>query len=122
MSAALLVLGEKAAGGLGKGGLSQVFVEGEHGFVVLMGAGQSVLVVVTSKESKVGLVLFEMRRTAARVAEVLATEPQPVTEPPSQEPVVHEEVPSPWATSRTEAPSAPPAPAPAEHGENVISW
>lgn len=72
MSAALLTLGERAASGLGKGELSQVFVEGRNGYVVLMSAGSSaVLVAVTNKTAKVGLVLFEMRKTAARIAEVM---------------------------------------------------
>jgi predicted regulator of Ras-like GTPase activity (Roadblock/LC7/MglB family) len=72
MSAALLILGERAAGGLGKGELSQVLVEGRDGYVVLMAAGdQAVLVVVTSTGAKAGLLLFEMRRMAARVAGVM---------------------------------------------------
>src|SRR3990170_5096804 len=50
MSAALLTLGERAAAGLGKGDLAQVFVEGAQGYVVLMSAGgNAVLVAVTSK-------------------------------------------------------------------------
>ncbi|MGH2819883.1 MAG: hypothetical protein ACRDJ5_04435, partial [Actinomycetota bacterium] len=61
-----------AAAGLNKGGLAQVFVEGEHGNVVLMAAGDyAVLVAMTSRRAKAGLVLFEMRRIAARIAEVL---------------------------------------------------
>src|ERR687892_963621 len=72
MSAALLTLGERAATGLGKGELAQVFVEADEGYVVLMSAGRSaVLVAVTSGTAKVGLVLFEMRKAAARVAEVM---------------------------------------------------
>lgn len=72
MSAALLVLGERAAQEMGKGDLSQVFVEGSSGHVVLMAAGEyAVLVAVTSHDAKVGLVLFEMRRAAARVATIM---------------------------------------------------
>jgi uncharacterized protein len=72
MSAALLTLGERAATGLGKGELAQVFVEADEGYVVLMSAGRSaVLVAVTSGTAKVGLVLFEMRKSAARVAEIM---------------------------------------------------
>jgi predicted regulator of Ras-like GTPase activity (Roadblock/LC7/MglB family) len=68
MSAALLTLGDKAAEGLGKGDLQQVFVEGSKGYVVLMSAGNhAVLVGVTSKQAKVGLVLFEMRKAAAEI-------------------------------------------------------
>jgi uncharacterized protein len=83
MSAALLTLGERAATNLGKGGLSQVFVEGEDGHVILMAAGtDAVFVTVTSTEAKVGLVLFEMRRIAGRIAEIMtapAMEMDPLT-------------------------------------------
>ena len=79
MSAALLTLGERAATNLGKGGLSQVFVEGEDGHVILMAAGtDAVFVTVTSTEAKVGLVLFEMRRIAGRIAEIMMSPPPEV--------------------------------------------
>lgn len=72
MSAALLTLGERAASELGKGELAQVFIEGPKGHVILMAAGRDcVLVCVTAKGAKVGLVLFEMRRIAERVARVM---------------------------------------------------
>lgn len=77
MSAALLTLGDRAAAGLGKGGLAQVFIEGESGHVILMSAGgDAVLVSVTSRGAKIGLVIFEMRKTAARVLEVMGAGPQ----------------------------------------------
>ena len=93
MSAALLTLGEKAAEGLGKGDLAQVFVEGATGYVVLMAAGpHAVLVCVTSKNAKVGLVLFEMRKAAKEISAVMdstsTTFPQPepqAYEAPEQE-------------------------------------
>jgi predicted regulator of Ras-like GTPase activity (Roadblock/LC7/MglB family) len=73
MSAALLTLGERAAEGLGRGELGQVFIEGEDGYVVLMAAGpHAVLVAITSRRAKVGLVLFEMRRAAQDIASVMA--------------------------------------------------
>ena len=88
MSAALLTLGERAADGLGKGALAQVFVEGANGYVVLMQAGaDAVLVAVTSKSTKVGLVLFEMRKAASTIGRVMdepAHRPAPV-EPAPQE-------------------------------------
>lgn len=72
MSAALLTLGERAAHNLGKGELAQVFVEGSQGHVILMSAGTSaVLVAVTSPDAKAGLILFEMRKSAARVQQVM---------------------------------------------------
>jgi len=72
MSAALLSLGERAAEGLGRGALSQVYVEGEQGTVFLVSADdEAVLVAVAARGAKVGLMLFEVRRAAAVVAEVL---------------------------------------------------
>jgi predicted regulator of Ras-like GTPase activity (Roadblock/LC7/MglB family) len=72
MSAALLLLGERAASGLGKGDLAQVLVEGAHGYVVLMAAGpHAVLVTVTSPGAKAGLLLFEMRRMAEKVTTLM---------------------------------------------------
>jgi uncharacterized protein len=80
MSAALLSLGERAAEGLGRGSLSQVYIEGEHGTVFLVSADdEAVLVAVASKGAKVGMMLYEVRRVAAVIAGVLRTEPvQPV--------------------------------------------
>lgn len=76
MSAALLSLGEQAALGLGRGQLNQVFVEGEHGFVFLMSAGdQAVLAAVARRSAKIGLMLFEMRRAATRIGGVLLGPP-----------------------------------------------
>ena len=85
MSAALLTLGERAAEGLGRGNLNQVFVEGGDGYVVLMSAGdEAVLVAITSKRAKVGLVLFEMRRAAGEIAEAMNHREFP-PEPPTYE-------------------------------------
>jgi predicted regulator of Ras-like GTPase activity (Roadblock/LC7/MglB family) len=72
MSAALLSLGERAAEGLGRGELSQVYVEGENGNVFLVSADdEAVLVAVTAKGAKVGMMLFEIRRAAAALGDVL---------------------------------------------------
>ena len=76
MSAALLSLGERAAEGLGRGALSQVYVEGEDGTVFLISADdEAVLVAVAARGAKVGLMLFEVRRAADAVAAVLRVEP-----------------------------------------------
>ena len=72
MSAALLILGERSASELGKGNLAQIFVEGPYGHVVIMAAGDSaVLVGVTSKNAKIGLVIFEMRQAGRRIATIM---------------------------------------------------
>ena len=79
MSAALLSLGERAAQGLGRGDLSQVYIEGDNGTVFLVSADdEAVLVAVASKGAKAGMMLYEVRRAAAVVAAVLrADEPDP---------------------------------------------
>ncbi len=72
MSAALLSLGERAAEGLGRGGLNQVYIEGEHGTVFLVAAAdEAVVVAVAARGAKVGMMLFEVRRAASEVAGVL---------------------------------------------------
>ena len=75
MSAALLSLGERAAEGLGRGSLSQVYIEGESGTVFLVSADdEAVLVAVAAKGAKVGMMLYEVKRSAAVVADVLRAE------------------------------------------------
>src|SRR5438477_10151793 len=72
MSAALLSLGERAAENFGRGSLSQVYVEGEHGTVFLVSAeDEAVLVAVGAQGAKVGLLMFEVRRSAITVADAL---------------------------------------------------
>jgi len=75
MSAALLSLGERAAEGLGRGGLNQVYIEGDNGTVFLVSADdEAVLVAVAAKGAKVGMMLYEVRRAAANVAAALRVE------------------------------------------------
>ena len=72
MSAALLSLGERAAQGLGRGELSQVYIEGETGTVFLVSAdNEAVLVAVAAQGAKAGMMLYEVRRAAAAVAAAL---------------------------------------------------
>lgn len=72
MAAALLSLGEQAAAGLGRGALSQVFVEGAGGYVFLMSArDQAVLAAITGSEAKIGLMLYQMRQAADDVGRAL---------------------------------------------------
>lgn len=80
MSAALLSLGERAAQGLGRGELSQVYIEGTDGTVFLVSAeDEAVLVAVAAKGAKVGMMLYEVRRSAAVVAAILSAEDDPVS-------------------------------------------
>ena len=72
MSAAILGLGERAATELGRGHLSQVFIEGADGYVLLMAAGdRAVLTALSAQGSKLGLVLYDMRETAGEIGDIL---------------------------------------------------
>ena len=122
MSAALLSLGERAAQGLGRGELSQVYIEGETGTVFLVSAdNEAVLVAVAAQGAKVGLMLYEVRRTAAAVADALRDdEPAAVVPPQPAAPEPVAAAPEPVAAPLAEQPfhsvprppAAPAAPAP----------
>ncbi len=65
MSAAMLSLGERIAGELGRGGLDEVYIHGDDGYVLLTSIGNgAVLTVLARKHAKLGLVFLEMRRAA----------------------------------------------------------
>ena len=86
MSAALLALGERAAQGLGRGELSQVYIEGDAGTVFLISADdEAVLVAVAAKGAKAGMMLYEVKRAAAQVADVLRAEDEPYVAPVSRQ-------------------------------------
>lgn len=111
MSAALLTLGERAAEGLGRGQLSQVFIEGKDGYVVLMAAGpHAVLVAITSRRAKVGLVLFEMRKAAEEISGVMSeaaasSDPDTDSMEPAPEPPMRAPEPVPAAETESSMPS-----------------
>jgi hypothetical protein len=120
MSAALLTLGERAADNLGKGELAQVFVEGSNGHVILMSAGHNaVLVAVTSRAAKAGLILFEMRKASTRVKHVMEMEVEaPMSVPAPVAPVMEEHL-SPIENAALRAPEPTPA---AETESSMTGW
>ena len=65
MSAAMLSLGERIAGELGRGVLDQVYIRGANGYVILSAVGEeAVLTVLARQDAKLGLVFLDMRRAA----------------------------------------------------------
>lgn len=65
MSAAMLSLGERIASELGRGGLDQVYIRGDNGFIVLTAIGdEAVLTALARKKAKLGMIFLEMRRAA----------------------------------------------------------
>ena len=72
MSAAMLSLGERIAGELGRGYLDQVYIKGENGFVILMSVGEeAVLTVLARKEAKLGLIFLDMRRAVEELNRIV---------------------------------------------------
>jgi predicted regulator of Ras-like GTPase activity (Roadblock/LC7/MglB family) len=72
MSAAMLSLGERISGELGRGGLEQVYIRGSMGYVILTAVGQEAVLTALAREgAKLGLVFLEMRRAAEDLARVV---------------------------------------------------
>ncbi len=72
MSAAMLSLGERIAGELGRGVLDQVYIRGNQGYVILMSVGEeAVLTALAGEDSKLGLIFLEMRRAAESLEQVV---------------------------------------------------
>jgi predicted regulator of Ras-like GTPase activity (Roadblock/LC7/MglB family) len=72
MSAAMLSLGERIAGELGRGVLDQIYVKGKSGYIVLAAIGdEAVLTVMAHPNAKLGLVFLEMRRTVENLQKFL---------------------------------------------------
>lgn len=73
MSAAMLSLGERISGELGRGNLDEVYIRGEDGFVLLTAIGEeAVLTALARDEAKLGLIFLEMRRAAEDLVEIVA--------------------------------------------------
>jgi predicted regulator of Ras-like GTPase activity (Roadblock/LC7/MglB family) len=72
MTAAMLSLGERAVDELTRGNLEQLFVKGNAGYLIIMSAGPSAVLVALAPESALlGLIFLDMKRTSQQVAELL---------------------------------------------------
>ena len=72
MAAAMLALGERIADDLDRGELSQVYIKGEFGYVLLMAVNEkAVLATLASEEAKLGLVFLDMQQAAADLRQLL---------------------------------------------------
>ena len=73
MCASLLALADRAAQEISRGQLKQVLVEGEHGTMLLVQAGNDTVLAVASRPTKnLGMVFLEARRAALKVQQTLA--------------------------------------------------
>ena len=72
MSAAMLSLGERIAGELGRGSLEQVYIKGDAGAIVLTSVGsEAVLTALARHDAKLGLIFLEMRRAAEDIVKLV---------------------------------------------------
>ena len=72
MTAAMLGVGERISTELMGSTMEQVYVRSEKGYVVLNAVGpDAVLVVLTTKDAKLGLVFIEVKRRCTEVAKAL---------------------------------------------------
>ncbi len=72
MSAAMLSLGERIASELGRGALEQVYVKGQHGYVILMSVGNdAVLTALVREQGRLGLIFLEMGRAAKELVRLV---------------------------------------------------
>ena len=72
MTAAMLSLGERVSTELNKGLLKKIFVEGEHGYIISMQAGENaVLTVSATTDTKLGLLFLDMQRATEKIAKIL---------------------------------------------------
>ena len=72
MSAAMLSLGERIASELGRGILDQVYIRGNHGYVILMSVGEeAVLTALARGDAKLGLIFLDMKRAAEDLSQLV---------------------------------------------------
>lgn len=72
MSATLLSLGTRAAAELARGGLKQVIIRGEKGYIVMINASAgTLLLVLSTQDAKLGLIFLEMERAVTEIRKIL---------------------------------------------------
>lgn len=72
MSSTLLSLGVRAATELGRGGLEQVLIRGANGYIVMLKATSgTMLLALTTKEAKLGLIFLDMSRAVEEIDRIL---------------------------------------------------
>jgi uncharacterized protein len=72
MSAAMLSLGERIAGELGRGTLDEVYIRGSQGYVFLRAVGMdAVLTVLAREQARLGLIFLDMKRAAEDLSKLV---------------------------------------------------
>lgn len=72
MAAAMLGVGERISTELMASNMEQTYVRSEKGYVILNAVGEdSVLIVLTTKEAKLGLVFIEIKRRSKELSKLV---------------------------------------------------
>ncbi len=72
MAAALLGVGERISKELMRANMEQTYVRSEKGYVILNAVGEeAVLVLLVTRDAKLGLIFLELRRVVPELAKVL---------------------------------------------------
>jgi hypothetical protein len=72
MAAAMLGVGERISSELMASKMEQTYVRSEKGYVILNAVGdEAVLVVLTTKEAKLGLVFIDLRRRSKELGKLI---------------------------------------------------
>jgi hypothetical protein len=72
MAAAIIALGERVLGRLARGELDRILLDGSEGGIIVIPAGpEAALAAMVNKDAKLGLVMYELRRSSREVHRVL---------------------------------------------------
>lgn len=72
MAASLLGIGERIAADLLKAQMEQIYVRSARGYIVIHACGsEAMLVLLVSREAKLGLIFLELKRTAQELTRLL---------------------------------------------------
>ena len=72
MSEAMLSLGDRTAQELERGGLEQVLIKGNKGYVLMTHAGhEAVLTVMAKPNAKLGLIFLDVKRAAESISAMI---------------------------------------------------
>lgn len=73
MAATLVAISEKVLLRLARGEIDRLLIEGDDGALVVVPAGsEAALAALVTKEVKMGITLLSLKRTAKKIAEILA--------------------------------------------------
>lgn len=73
MAASIIALGERVLGRLSRGEIDRILLDGSAGGIVVVPAGsEAALAAMVSKDAKLGLVMYEVRRAAKEVEKILS--------------------------------------------------